>query len=73
MITKDLIFVANILLDCEEMSKDGMAPMLTHIREKCRDYKIPEMADDIIKIVSRCGPVYSIGSVDYDFSEEDVA
>lgn len=70
MTTKDLIFAANILLDCEEMSRDNAVPLLDYIRDKCKQYNIPEVTDDLIKIVTRCGPVYNTGTVTYDFNAE---
>jgi len=70
MIIKDLIFAANILLDIEEMHRDGSALSLDYISKKCREFKIPEAEADLIKLVSRCAPVYNIGTVNYDFDSQ---
>jgi len=70
MTTKDLIFAANILLDVEEMHRDGSTPSLEYITKKCREFKITEAEADLIKLVSRCTPVYNIGTVNYDFDSQ---
>ena len=70
MTTKDLIFAANILLDVEEMHRDGSNPSLDYIKRKCIEFKIPEAELDLIKLVSRCTPVYTIGTVNYDFDSQ---
>lgn len=67
MTSKDLIHIANILLDCEEM---GDAPVIDHINKQCKRFGLTEVKDDIIKIVDRCRIVHNIGSVTYDFSED---
>jgi len=70
MTFKDLIFAANILLDCEEMNREGEAPVLDHIKQQCARFKITEAQDELIKIVGKCQPVYNIGRVAYDFENE---
>jgi len=70
MTTKDLIFAANILLDVEEMHRDGSTPSLDYVKRKCKEFKIPEAEADLIKLVSRCTPVYNIGTVNYDFDSQ---
>jgi hypothetical protein len=70
MTTKDLIFAANILLDVEEMHRDGGKPSLEYIKRKCAEFKIPEAESDLIKLASRCTPVYNVGSVNYDFDSQ---
>jgi hypothetical protein len=72
MTTKDLIFAANILLDYEEMTREGDAPVLDHIHTQCAKFKITEVQDELIKIVSKCMPVYNVGRVSYDFENEDI-
>ena len=67
MTTKDLIFVANILLDCEEKLRDGNQPLLAFIRERCAFYKVPEAEDHVVRIVNMCVPVYNIGTVNQEF------
>jgi len=64
MTSKDLIHVANILLDCEEMDE-----ALGHIQKQCRRFKLKEVEQDIINIVKKCKTVYTTGSVTYDFDE----
>lgn len=68
MTTKDLIFVANILLDCEEKLRDDNRPLLEFIRERCAFYKVPEVEDHIVRIVNKCTLVYNIGTVDREFT-----
>jgi hypothetical protein len=64
MTSKDLIHVANILLDCEEMDET-----LGHIQKQCRRFGLKDVQQDIINIVKKCKTVYTIGSVTYDFDE----
>ena len=64
MTSKDLIHVANILLDCEEMDE-----ALGHIQKQCRRFKLKEVEQDIINIVKKCKTVYTTGSVTYDYDE----
>jgi hypothetical protein len=64
MTSKDLIHVANILLDCEEMDET-----LGHIQKQCRRFGLKEVQQDIISIVKKCKTVYTIGTVTYDYDE----
>jgi hypothetical protein len=52
------------------MHRDGSALSLDYISKKCREFKIPEAEADLIKLVSRCTPVYNIGAVNYDFDSQ---
>jgi hypothetical protein len=70
MTTKDLIFVANILLDCEEMARAGMHPILKYIKDRCKEYKIEECQGLIIDIIKKCTPVYVIGDVEQTFESD---
>lgn len=47
-----LTFIANILLDCEELKEKGV-PLREYIKERCRRFGISESQDDIIRIVER--------------------
>ena len=67
MTTKDLVFVANLILDCEEKLHDGHQPILDYIRERCAFYKVPEVEDHVVRIVNMCIPVYNIGTVKQEF------
>lgn len=67
----DLIFAANILLDCDEMIKAG-EPVLDHIKSQCRKHGIQQYQDDLIKIVSRVTHVYNIGKVNVDYGDSDL-
>jgi len=69
MTSKDLIHIANILLDCEEMSDE---PVLDHIKRQCSRFRLSEVQQDIIKIVDKCRIVHNVGSVTYDFSEDTI-
>lgn len=67
MTTKDLIFVANLILDCEEKLHEGHQPILEYVRDRCRFYRIPEVEDYVLKIIGLCAPVYNIGTVTQDY------
>ena len=64
MTSKDLIHVANILLDCEEMDET-----LGHIQKQCRRFGLKEVQQDIISIVNKCKIAYTTGTVTYDYDE----
>ncbi len=70
MTSKDLILVANILLDCEEQLRDGNKPLLGFIQAQCKQYKVSEAQEDIIKLVTRVSTVYNIGSVRVEYSPQ---
>ncbi len=62
MASRDLVFIANILLDCDEMSDKGVH-LFNYIQDKCHKYGIPEAQNEIIQIVSRYHMVTSRGEV----------
>jgi len=66
MTSKDLIHIANILLDCEEI---GDGPTLGHIQKQCRRFGLKDVQQDIINIVNKCKIVYTTGSVTYDYDD----
>ena len=57
-----LTFIANILLDCAELSEKDI-PLLNYIKEKCRKFGVSESQDDIIRIVGRYHIVHNMGEV----------
>lgn len=67
----DLIIVANIILDCDEMIK-ASEPVLDYIKQQCRKHGIQHHQDDIIKIASRVTPVYNIGKVKMDYGDKNL-
>ena len=71
MTTKDLVFVANIILDCEERLRDKNEPLLDFIQEQCRKYKVTEVQDLIIAIAGRVTHIYTIGTVSMDYSDKE--
>jgi hypothetical protein len=69
MTTKELIFAANILLDCEEMTRAGMHPLLKYIEDRCKEYHIEPLQSHIIAMVGLCTPVYTLGTVSQEYNE----
>jgi len=67
----DLIIVANIILDCDEMIKAG-EPVLDHIKSQCRKHGIMKFQDDILNIVNKTAIVHNVGSVNMDYSEPNI-
>ena len=72
MITKDLIHIANILLDCEEMSGEGREAVKKHVNSQCKRFRVTEAENDILKIIDRCHPGYNVGATDYDFGNKTI-
>ena len=67
----ELVFAANILLDCDEMIKEGL-PVLDYIKAQCHKHGIQKHQDDLLKVVSRVSAVYNIGKVSMDYGEENI-